>query len=158
MRLGLLLCPPVVNNNFSRRDLCGTGSCWKSKRLIKCEPCVSHALSTCSKYPSSRHIPTIVVQGRYDVVCPVSFDLSTSISSTLTCSNGRQRRHMLLKRYNCSSGIRLLRLLIEILIAMARDHSEYRPRCRPLIPRTRNYQNACAGHRSVRQFVTVEHN
>lgn len=46
-------------------------------RLPRCF-CDNHANSDCS-----RHIPTVVVQGRYDVVCPVRLSVRLVPSSDL---------------------------------------------------------------------------
>ncbi len=51
-------------------------NCWRKNRLIRCEFLVKGLNSAIRLYPddgltTSRHIPCIVVQGRYDIVCPV---------------------------------------------------------------------------------------
>jgi hypothetical protein len=65
------------------RDSCAKGSSWRNRRSTRCMPQPFRAgdvledrtlTLTCDH--DSRHIPCVVVQGRYDVVCPVGFPRS----------------------------------------------------------------------------------
>ena len=67
-----LNCPRARSHIPTRRGGCVMDRSSRSKRSTKCELSLSFSTPDLIK-SCSRHIPCVVVQGRYDVVCPVSW-------------------------------------------------------------------------------------